>query len=102
MFSTRKISTFFLGISAVSMSLLTVSFPTSAAADWPWDRTTSSQYLAAADWPWDRSVSADWPWDRGVVAADEDWPWDRAGSSQDADWPWDKSTDEVSGAATLA
>ena len=80
MFSTRKISTFFLGISAVSVSLLTVSFPTSVAADWPWDRTASSQHLAAADWPWDRGVSADWPWDG-------------ADSSQSADWPWDKSTD---------
>lgn len=89
MFSTRKISTFFLGISAVSMSLFTVSFPTSVAADWPWDRTASSQYLAAADWPWDRGVSADWPWDKTV-------------SSENADWPWDKSTDGVSGSATLA
>jgi hypothetical protein len=87
MFSTRKYATFFLGISAVSMSLLTVSLPTSAADGWPWD-VAPSQHSVADGWPWDRSVPAGWPWD-GVK------------SPQNVDEPSDKSADGASGSATL-
>ena len=78
MFSTRKISMFFVGISAVSMSLFTVSFPTTSAGDnWPWG--VPSQQSVAAGQP---SV-ADIP-------------------AEDDNWPWGRSANGVSGAATLA
>jgi hypothetical protein len=64
MTGTRKIATFALSISTISLSLLTVVAPTTAAADWPWDEPTAaadSVVLVVDDWPWDgRTDGASW------------------------------------------
>lgn len=68
MTGNRKIATFVLSISTISMSLLTVVAPSTAAADWPWDEpnpsarsTADSVVLVVDDWPWDgRTDGTSW------------------------------------------